>query len=282
MGPNRLYASPMSDHATATINGAEIHITTEGPTDAPAVLLIHAGVADSRMFDPNAAALAERFRVVRYDMRGFGRSSLPPGEFSNHEDALGVLDHSGVKKAHLLGVSFGGVIAIELALANPERVGRLVLGAANVRGIDPSERVRAFWEEEEALLDDGKLAEATELNLRLWVDGPHRQPGEVDPAVREAVRVMQMAAFEVPEPEGPEVDEIEPDPPASTRLADLTMPTLVLCGDLDLPDKLELSERLGRELPDARFEVIQAAAHMLNMERPDEFNRAVLAFLDHC
>jgi len=268
----------MTSYQTTTVNGAQIAYSELG--DGPALLLIHAGVADSRMWEANLPALAERFRVVRYDMRGFGQSSLPPGEFSNHEDALGVLDHLGIQTAHVVGVSFGGVIAIELALAQPERVGRLVLGAPSVRGLEPSDRVRTFWEEEEALLDDGKVAEATELNLRVWVDGPYRQPDEVDPAMREAVRVMQMAAFEVPEPEGPEVDEIEPDPPASTRLADLTMPTLVLCGDLDLPEKLELSKQLSCELPDARFETITGAAHMLNMERPEAFNRAVLDFLD--
>lgn len=261
----------------ATINDARIAYDVQG--DGDPVLFIHAGVADRRMWDANVATIAEHFRAIRYDMRGFGGSSLPPGEFSNHQDAVGLLDELGVERAHVVGASFGGVVAIELALAHPDRVGRLVLGAPSIRGETPSERIRSAWDEEESLLDAGDLEAATELNLRLWVDGPHRQPNEVDPAVRESVRTMQMAAFEVPEPEGPEVDEIEPDPPAITRLAELTMPTLVLCGDLDLPEKIETARKLGDKLPDPRVEIISGVAHMLNMERPEQFNDAVLRFL---
>ncbi len=184
-----------------------------------------------------------------------------------------------IERAHVVGISFGGLIAIELALAHPDRVGRLVLGAPSVRGETPSERIRSFWDEEESLLESGDLEAATELNLRFWVDGPHRQPDQVDPDVRELVRAMQMAAFEVPEPEGPEVDEIEPDPPAITRLAELTMPTLVLCGELDLPEKIETARALGTELPNARVETFTGVAHMLNMERPELLNRLVADFL---
>lgn len=261
----------------ASVNGARIAYEVEG--DGDPVLFIHAGVADRRMWDANTSALAKHFRTVRYDMRGFGDSLLPPGAFSSHQDALGVLDELGIERAHVVGVSFGGGVAIELALAYPDRVGRLVLGAPSIRCETPSERIRSFWDEEESLLDSGDLEAATELNLRLWVDGPHRQPHQVDPDVRESVRVMQMAAFEVPEPEGPEVDEIEPDPPTITRLAELTLPTLVLCGDLDLPEKIETARKLGHELPDARVEIISGVAHMLNMERPKVFNRMVTDFL---
>ena len=243
------------------------------------MLLIHAGVADSRMWDANVASLSNELRVVRYDMRGFGRSSLPSEKFSNVRDAIGVLDHLGVDRVHIVGLSFGALIAIDLVLAAPHRVGRLVLGAPSIRGEPPSKRIQAAWDEEQALPDSGHLAEAIEVNLRMWVDGPYRQPEQVNSAVREKVHMMQLAAFEVPEPAGDEVEEEEPDTPAFERLADIACETLVLCGSLDLNEKIQCSHSLAEQLPHATLKIVEGAGHMLNMERPDEFNALVSKFL---
>jgi pimeloyl-ACP methyl ester carboxylesterase len=259
----------------ANVNGAQLYHEAKG-AGAP-LLLLHAGVADSRMWDEQFDAFARHYRVVRFDMRGFGRSDMPPGAFANHDDVRGLLDELGVASAYVAAVSFGGLVALDFALAYPARVKALALGAPSVSGASPSDRIRRFWDEEEAALEAGDIDGATELNLRLWVDGPQREPHEVDPQVRERVRQMQAAIFrkEIPD----DVEQVELVPPAMARLGSVDAPVLVLVGALDLPEKLTLAEQLVRALPDARMVVLPGVAHMLNMERPAQFNRAVLDFL---
>lgn len=153
----------------------------------------------------------------------------------------------------------------------------LVLVAPGVGGTEPSEQILRFFQEEDALVEQGDLQGATELNLRFWVDGPQRTPDQVNPTVRQRVYEMQYHAFTLPMPEG--ADEQALQPPAITRLAEIRVPTLIVTGNLDLPEKLELSERLAASIPGARWEIIAGAAHMVNMEQPQEFNRIVLDFL---
>ena len=246
--------------------------------DGEPLILIHAGVADSRMWRGQINPFAQKYRVITYDLRGFGRSISSTESFSNSQDIIALLEHLGVDAAHIVGISYGGLIALEFALEYPERVKRLILGAPSVTGVDPSPTIRKFWEEEEAQLAAGDLDAAVELNLRLWVDGPHRQPGEVDADMRSLVGEMQRNAFEI---EGD--DDGEPifnDQSAIERISRLAMPTLVLVGELDLPEKLELSNRLVSIIPDAQLAVLPDVAHMLNMEHSEEFNRVVVEFLD--
>jgi len=113
--------------------------------------------------------------------------------------------------------------------------------------------------------------------VRLFHDGPYRTAAQVDPSVRERVREMQLRAFSMSEPDGAEVLKLSP--PAIGRLAELRVPTLIVAGDLDLPEKLAVAERLAAEIPDAKKQIISDVAHMVNMEKPAEFNRIVLDFL---
>jgi pimeloyl-ACP methyl ester carboxylesterase len=156
-------------------------------------------------------------------------------------------------------------------------VSALVLVCPSVSGEGPSEAVRRFGAEEEALLERGDLAAAAELNVRMWVDGPHRTPDQVATSVRERVREIQHHAFTVPMPEG--VEEIELEPPAIEQLGQVRVPTLVVVGDLDIEQKLAIVDRLAAEIPGARKAVFPGAAHMVMMEQPAEFNRIVLNFL---
>lgn len=240
------------------------------------LLLIHAGVADSRMWDDQFAVFAQQYRVIRYDMRGFGRSSVPAGPFANYEDAAALLDFLGIKKAHLIGISFGGKIALDFTFAYPERVASLVLAAPSVEGEQSSPEIQQFNQEEEMLLERGDLEAATELNLRMWVDGPRRTPKEVDPAVRKRVYEMQYHAFTIPIPD--KAAELPLQPPAITRLAEIRVPTLLIVGQYDFPSKLKTAEQLTAEIPQARLIVIPGAAHMVNMEQPEEFNKVLLDF----
>ncbi len=259
----------------AEVNGARLYYEIRG--QGYPVLLLHAGVADSRMWDHQFAVFGRHYRVIRFDLRGFGQSNLAPGSFSYHEDVASLLDFLGIEKAYVVGQSFGGSVAIDFALAYPHRVDALVLGAPNVGGHEFSGEILCFEAEEEDALERGDLEAATELNLRMWVDGPHRKPEDVDPAIREVVRAMQLQAFSVPVPEGVELRPLVPE--AITRLGEIQVPTLVIVGDQDVAEFLELSDVVTAGIKGARKVVITGVAHLPNMESPEEFNRIVLGFL---
>ena len=259
----------------ADIGGARIYYEVAGA--GPALVLVHAGVADSRMWDQQVQVFAQHYTVIRYDLRGYGKTAMPAGVFASHEDLAGLLSFLRVEKTHLVGLSYGGRIAIDFALIYPEIVETLVLGAPDVGGNTPSADLQRFGAEEAAALERGDVAGATELNLRMWVDGPQRAPDQVDPAVRERVREMQVHAFTMPTPN--DADERPLSPPAISRLADIHVPTLIVVGDYDIPAMLALAGRLAAEIPGARKVVVPGVAHMINMEAPALFNQLVLDFL---
>jgi pimeloyl-ACP methyl ester carboxylesterase len=259
----------------AAVNGAQIYYELAGA--GPALVLVHAGVADSRMWDQQFQVFAQRYTVIRYDLRGYGKTAMPAGAFASHEDLAGLLSFLRVEKAHLVGLSYGGRIAINFTLTHPEMVATLVLGAPSVGGHPPSPDVQRCGAEEEAALERGDVAGATELNLRMWVDGPRRTPDQVDPVVRERVREMQFHAFTMPTPA--DAEERPLTPPAISRLGDIQVPTLVVVGDHDIPAQLALAERLAAEIRGARKIVVPGVAHMINMEAPALFNQLVLDFL---
>lgn len=257
------------------INGANLYFEVAG-SGSPLVF-IHAGVADSRMWDPQFVFFAQHFKVVRFDLRGFGRSDLPSGRFSHYEDVAGLLKALKVPRAHLVACSFGGLVALDFALAYPERVRSLMLVAPSVGGAEPSERIQQFWEAEDAALERGDLEAATEINLRLWVDGPARSPGEVDPEVREKVGAMQLNIFQKPVPQ--DIEELDLQPPALARLGEIKAPALLVAGELDLEEKRRTLDLLAREIPAARQAILPGGAHIITMEQPDAFNRIALDFL---
>ena len=259
----------------ADINGAQLYYEVKG-TGHP-LLLVHAGVADSRMWDAQVEAFSDVYQVIRFDLRGFGRSNMPSGTFSNYEDIRALLDYLEIKSVYLLGISFGGLVALDFALVYPDYVKALVLGAPSVSGAIPTERIRRFWEAEDAAMEKGDLEGATELNLRLWVDGPHREVNQVSREVRKLVREMQLAIFKKEIPD--DAEEIDLEPPAIERLGEVRVPVQVIVGRLDLEEKLELANRLVREIPDCQKIVIPGVAHMLNMEKTNVFNLSVLDFL---
>ncbi len=260
----------------AEVNGTRLYYEVRGAGHP--LLLIHAGIADSRMWDDQFDMFAQHYTVIRYDMRGFGKSAIPPGPFSSHEDVAGLLEFLNVEKAYVIGLSFGGRVAIDLTLAHPEMVDALVLGAPHLSGYEPSEQLKRYGAEEDDLFERGDLAAATELNLRMWVDGPHRTPDQVNPAVRERVREMQLHAFNVPVPE--DVEEQPLIPPAITRLDEIQVPTLIIVGDQDVPDFLEISDIVAAGIRGARKVVITGTAHLPSMEKPEGFNQIVLDFLN--
>jgi 3-oxoadipate enol-lactonase len=247
--------------------------------EGPALVLVHAGVADSRMWEPQLRTFPESHRVVRVDLPGFGESPFETDVVSYRGAIREALDGAGVERAALVGTSLGGRSALELALDSPERVSALVLVGPALDDHDWSEQVEAFGAEEEAALERGDLEAAVTANLRLWLAGPRRDLDAVDPQVRELVAEMQRQAFRLSKGH----DDLQADrldPPASARLAEVQVPTLVLTGDEDVDDIHAIADRLQHEIPGAERATISDAAHLPSVERPDEFDRIVLAFLD--
>jgi 3-oxoadipate enol-lactonase len=261
----------------AEINGAQLNYALAG--DGPAVALLHEGVCDLRMWDELVEALAPEFTVLRYDMRGYGGSTIPPGPFSQTRDLLALLDHVGIERATLVGVSYGGRVALDTAFEAPERVIGLVLAAPGLRDHEWSQTVRRFGDEEERLLDAGDLAAATDLNVRLWVDGPNRGPDPERESVRERVREMQQRAFELQVPAYKSDPVPGPEDPVNVRLGEIQAPTVVVVGDADVPDFAEIADQLASELPNARKVVLPDTAHTIPLERPDEFRELTFEFL---
>jgi pimeloyl-ACP methyl ester carboxylesterase len=245
------------------------------------ILLVHAGVADRRMWAEPASELSRGRRVLRHDVRGVGESMPPTGAWSHHTDLLALLDELLIPSAHLVGASMGAGIAAEAALARPEAVASLVLVAPGGALLgDAPAALRPIWGAEIDALDRGDLDGAVEVNLRAWVDGPRRGPEAVDPDLRASVGRMQREAFELPEWDPELAPEHELSPPAWSRLGELACPVLVLVGDGDQPVILETAERIAREAPRARLVVWPDVGHMLSLERPGDFMSLVAGFLD--
>jgi 3-oxoadipate enol-lactonase len=242
-------------------------------------VLIHAGICDARMWDPQWETFTRSLRVLRYDLRGFGRSPIGPGRFSHAGDLLELLEQQQLQKASLVGVSMGGRAALEVALTRPELVEALVLVGAGFPGHDWSAEMNAADEAEEAALTRGDLDAAVEVSLRTWVDGPRRDPEDVDPGVRARVAEMQRRAYELQLPVWETAEEEPLVSDLSERLSEIAAPTLVLVGEEDLPDMHEIADRLEREIPNAQRASIADTAHVPSLERPREFDQLVLPFL---
>lgn len=261
---------------TAEINGAQIHYEVVG--EGEPLVLVHAGIADSRMWDAQLAAFADRYGVVRFDMRGFGKTAMVEGAYAHFEDLRGLLDLLEVERAHLVGCSMGGGTVLDLALEYPERVGTLILAGPAVGGFRPDFDPPKEWDELVAADGAGDLERVSELEVRIWVDGPWRSPEDVEAPVRDLVREMNLIAL-TSEAAGLG-EEWEPEPPAADRLPDVQAPTLLVVGEEDQPRIFAAVDLLERELPNARRVVIPGTAHLPNMEKPGEFNRIVLDFLE--
>jgi 3-oxoadipate enol-lactonase len=257
-----------------TINGARIHYERSG-TGFP-LLFIHAGIADSRMWEPQAKAWANQFDMIRPDLRGFGDSELPPVSYSSRKDLVGLLDHLGVERAHVVGCSMGGTAAIDLALEYPERVERLVLIAGGVSGSNLGAADAALFSDIEAADKAGDMDAVNQAEVRLWVDGPRRPEGSAPAAVRSLVLDMNGRALHS---DWASAEHQSLDPPAISRLGDITAPTLVIVGDQDLPHASANADVITSQIPGSRRATIKDAAHLPSLERPAEFNRLVLDFL---
>ncbi|MDP1847311.1 MAG: alpha/beta hydrolase [Solirubrobacteraceae bacterium] len=261
----------MTDSGFADIRNARIAWYSDGDGTGDPLVLVHAGVADARMWEPIVPALAAARRVVRFDMRGFGRSRSARGAYTDAGDLRALLDALAIERAHLIGASFGGLVSLELAATQPSRVASLVLLAAALPDIEPSPALLAFAEAEEAAVTVGQVEQAVEVNVKMWA-------GDSTPEVRTLVADMQRIAFELQLREGAESDEL--DPPVSDRLGAIGVRATVAYGDRDVEDFEQIARRLHAELPDATLHEVTGAGHLLALDRPAEVTQLILRHLE--
>ncbi|MCB9450923.1 MAG: alpha/beta fold hydrolase [Anaerolineaceae bacterium] len=259
----------------AEVNGARLYYEVAG--DGHPLIMLHAGIADSRMWDDQFAVFARHFRAIRYDMRSFGQSPLTHVPYTHHNDLYGLMQFLGIEQAAIMGCSKGGMAALDFTLEHPEMVSRLVLVASSVSGYEFTGTLPKQWREIVAAIKARDFELASELEVQVWVDGPMRGPGAVDPVIRDKVKAMNLIALRN------EADETVRErpivPTAMERLDAVQAPVLVVTGDLDNPNTIMAGEALVNSVPNCRKVVISGTAHLPNMEKPAIFNQTVLDFL---
>jgi len=261
----------------AEVDGGRLYYETSGK--GPALVLIHAGFLDSRMWDTQFQLFSENYRVIRYDVRGFGKSDVARTKFSDYKDLRVILDHLGAQTASLVGVSNGGRIASDFAVEYPSIVDHLVLVSPGMSGYKfsgPEEE--KMWEEfdkqmkpQEDADREGRARDAVEMDVNAWASAQ-------TPANRERITEIAMDNFHV-HAENPWNLQVPPEPRTFHRLSQIRIPTLLIIGDRDVPAQILMVDNIHSHIPGSKKVLIHGADHIVNMSKPDEFNRTILEFL---
>lgn len=263
---------PALDSGLLAVEGGQLYYEALGR--GPAVVLVHGGYGDHRMWDDQFTALADDFRVVRYDHRGFGRSPAPAGPYSPASDLLRLMDHLGIERAHLVGNSIGGAFVLDFALLHPARTDRLVVVSSGANGYPYTpEDVQSI-----AAVFNAARQEGPERAAEMWLQHPmvalssrdSRTAPRLQSMVRENRGIFQM-------PQWPR----EPlDPPAFRRLAEILRPVLFVVGGDDTPLVRRSARESADRVPGARWQELSGADHLPQMVRPAEFNGVLRRFLN--
>ena len=239
--------------------------------EGPAIVLLHAGIADRSMWSEHLPALAGGgYRAVAMDLPGFGEA--PVSATAPWLSVLATMDELGIERAVLAGNSFGGAVALRVAAVAPERVRALVLISAPPPDLEPSDALREVWRAEEEAYDRGDIDEALEVVVAAWT-----QP-DAPPELRARIAAMQRRAYE----QGPATDDEPPDPLEGdpSALTRLRMPALVAAGERDMPEFRDGAVALAQAMPEARHVVIAGAGHLAPLETPDAFRALLLEVLE--
>lgn len=256
--------------SVALSTGATLYVERMGVGDP--VVLIHGNFVSMLMWDAQLP-LADSFDLIRYDARGFGRSPLVAGRYSDEGDLAALLDAIGLESAHLVGSSMGGWIALDFALRYPQRVRSMVMVPGGIGGWEPPDWMMEGWDDFDAALKSGDLDRAVDAIMAF----PPMRPLQSRPALHRAMAAMIREHRWGDDWDSVETDKL--DPPAAQRLAEVSAPTLILSGSLDDGAFRELGDRMAREMPNAERLTIEGGSHSVHMEFPDEFNQAVTAFI---
>ncbi len=259
----------------AAVNGTRLYYEVRG--QGRPLVLIHGGLVDQRMWDDQFADLARAFRVVRYDIRGYEKSNKASVPFSHIEDLRQLLKYLGISKAIVVGLSLGGQIAIDFALEHPAMVEALIPVSSSMTGF-PLKLSDDFIAQYNAVFTTAKekgVDAAVDSLLKLSLFIPYK-PNE---DIRKRMIPMLKTNFAAWTSAANTKLYVWPEPPAYQRIGQIKAPTLIIVGDKDVPAILDIAEDMAKRIKGARKIVIRDAAHHLNMERPAEFNRALLEFL---
>lgn len=263
------------------VRGATLYYEATG--HGRPLVLLHAGLSDLRMWSDQVGALARDHRVIRYDLRGYGRSAATDHETAHRQDLYELLGFLKIDAASICGLSLGGYTAIDFALDHPDRVHALIPVSSGFSGYQPThtrpQAEEVLFAQAQAAREKGDVDRLVDVGIRIWVDGPGQAPDRVPQALRERVRTMFAANLPTDE-QRRRLPARPPDPPAAARLSEIRAPTLIIVGDLDASAIRSATDIMAERIPGARKLVFTGCAHLLNMERPDEFNRIVLEFLD--
>jgi 3-oxoadipate enol-lactonase len=263
---------PMPTTGFAEVNGTRLYYETAG--SGHPLVLIHGMSLDSRMWDDQFEPLAQHYRVIRYDARGFGRSELPTrGSYAHTDDLKALLEYLDIAHAFILGLSMGGGIAIDFALAHPEVTDALIPVDSRLTGWQADSEFAAYLS---AVRSRGKEA-GIEAARDVWLYSPMFKPALENSKV--ASRLVEI----VSDYSGWHWVNENPlrtlDPPAVQRLDTIRVPTLILIGERDVPDCHAIADALHQRVPNARKVVLPQVGHMSNMEAPERFNALLLDFL---
>jgi 3-oxoadipate enol-lactonase len=257
---------------TAAVNGTTLayQVTGSGP---PVFLISGGGSLDRRMWDGQVAALSHRHTVVCYDIRGIGGSARPDAPFSHSEDLYSLSQFLKTTPAHVVGLSFGAGIAIDLALDHPRVVKGLVLAAPGLSS-DKAENLQASLAAADFARKNGlpSVIDAIVANRTILA--------MASASVRERVKTIYLDNADVFDSDFALVRLWRPtEPPAGQRLSSIRVPTLIITGDQDSPQVRATADKLAASIDGAETTVVRGAGHLLNMDAPQAFNKAVLDFL---
>lgn len=270
---------PTSDSNSGFVSVDKARIYYETAGSGMPFVMIHAGVADSRQWNNEFSFFAKDYRVVRYDMRGYGRSEPVDGSFSHIRDLTPVLEALDLHEPLILmGCSMGGGLAMDFALMHPARVRALIMVDAGPSGLKLDVPAPPKLAEAEKAFDAGDLDRTAELETQVWFDGMNRSPEQVDQAMRRLVYEMDRTALAH---EARQLGKRRPNTksPAFNRLAELHMPVLVIVGAQDTPYMLAAADYMVQRISSVQKAVIEDAAHLPNLDKPEEFRALVSSFL---
>jgi len=256
------------------VRSADAELACEVTGDGSPVVLVHAGITDAGMWDGIVGLLARVHRTIRYDLRGFGRSELPPGDFSHVEDLAAVIHDLVGGPANLVGASLGSRIALDLAVTEPSLVSSLALLGPVVSGVEPEIDDPPLWDELLAAHRSGEVGRLAEVEARMWLADPD---GTRVPAVLDRVRQMDAAALA--RQRAVVARERPIDPPAGDRLNQVALPVLLVVGSLDLEDIRLTADLLAARLSRVERVDLPDVAHLPALEAPDQVADLLLDFL---
>ncbi|MEZ4670315.1 MAG: alpha/beta hydrolase [Anaerolineae bacterium] len=266
---------PEVEKGFAEINGAKLYYEVAG--SGHPLVMVHAGIADNRMWDDQFNAFADQYRVIRFDQRGYGQSPPVDGEFSRHQDLYELLKFLNVDRAYLMGCSLGGGVSLNFALEYPDMAAALILVGSGPGGFDVKKDPPKQWDDIVKSFEANDLERTAELEVQVWVDGASRTPEQVDAALRAKVFDMNLIALKYEKLECGK--ELSLEPAAAVRLGDLRIPVLLVVGDLDTPYIQAANDFMLENLHFGQKVVMTGTAHVPNMEYPQVFNQHLSTFL---